>query len=99
MFEKTQKRLKELQELKSLPAALEIIGKASDDKVPVDKGELKNSRVNIIQGENFSIEYTAKHAIYVHEDLDAKHDNGEAKFLEKAWAEKKDEFFKTLLNG
>jgi hypothetical protein len=55
---------------------------------PVATGELRDSgrivREDDIANRN---EFTAPHAAIVHEDKDAQHDNGQAKFLETAFNE------------
>ena len=61
---------------------------ASNQLVPVDTGELKDSgiitdvkrRGDVIEA---TVEYTADHAAPVHEDLDARHPAGQAKFLQE----------------
>lgn len=54
---------------------------------PVDTGNLKASAYTnpVVTGEPaVSVGFTASYALAVHEDLQMPHDNGEAKFLEKA---------------
>ena len=61
---------------------------ASNRLVPVDTGELKDSgsvtkverRGDVIEA---TVEYTADHAAPVHENLDARHPAGQAKFLQE----------------
>lgn len=60
------------------------VGAESDANVPVDTGELKESRRIERRGLEASVGYTAPHALAVHEDLTASHDDGKAKFLEDA---------------
>jgi hypothetical protein len=54
--------------------------------VPVDTGELKASGWMRFAGAGttftFTIGYSADHAIFVHEDLQAYHAQGQAKFVE-----------------
>ncbi len=53
--------------------------------VPVDTGDLKESAfISKPSGGLFCMGYGAPHAPYVHEDTSASHEQGEAKFLEKA---------------
>lgn len=57
----------------------------SQEQVPVNTGELRDSGYVKINKTSDSISaeigYTAPHAIYVHEDRQAQHDNGKAGFL------------------
>lgn len=63
-----------------------IIVKADAVKMtPVDTSNLRNSAYIDVDGsERVLVGYTAAYAPYVHEDLEATHEVGEAKFLEKA---------------
>lgn len=68
-------------------AALVVKG-ASQRIVPIDLGVLRNSAFIKRQGGGFetvmTVGYAAEYAIYVHEDLDAAHNEGtKAKFLEQ----------------
>ena len=73
--------------VRSLKIALDILDRAQT-KVPVDTGFLKSTgRVKQIK-DGFEVVYDADYAIYVHEDIDAKHPNGgQAKYLEEAYYE------------
>lgn len=73
--------------MRSMKIALKILD-VSRTKVPVDTGFLKSSgKINQIK-DGFEIVYNADYAIYVHEDIDAKHPNGgQAKYLEEAYYE------------
>ena len=73
--------------IRSLKIALAILDRAQT-KVPVDTGFLKSTgRVKQIK-DGFEVVYDADYAIYVHEDIDAKHPNGgQAKYLEEAYYE------------
>jgi len=90
MFELTFARLKHLQSPNRLKDAMEIVAKEADRLVPVDTGALKNSQ----EIHDDAIVYTAPYGVYVHEDLTARHPHGEAKFLEKAWRNKRSDFMK-----
>jgi outer membrane receptor protein involved in Fe transport len=61
----------------------------SNELVPVDSGELRDSGAVVEDGRGgASVVYTSGHALVVHEDLSARHPNGgQAKFLETAVAE------------
>ena len=89
-FERFEAELKERME-EGLRAAGNKIVELSDENVPVDTGELIGSSYVEVSGNELEVGYTAEHAIYVHEDLEANHPNGgQAKFLEKAVYENKD---------
>lgn len=52
---------------------------------PVDTGNLiRNTEVEKTIGGEVQVRYHADYAMYVHEDLEARHPKGHAKFLEKA---------------
>lgn len=62
-------------------------GLESDKRVPVDTGELKESKFEVEpywQGNQVigGLGYGADHALVVHEDLEAHHPVGQAKYLE-----------------
>lgn len=64
-----------------------VLQRESQKIVPIDTGALKNSAFTRATGAGFDTEvivgYTQEYAIYVHEDLNARHAPGkEAKFLE-----------------
>lgn len=60
---------------------------ASNQRVPVDSGELRDSGRVTVEGLEASVGYGAPHAVAVHENLEAHHDQGQAKFLEAALLE------------
>ena len=63
----------------------------AEERVPVDTGELRDSGhvIDATEGDTIAaeIEFDAPHALVVHEDLEAKHDDGQAKFLESVLKE------------
>jgi hypothetical protein len=71
---------------------LAVLGKASE-LAPVATGFLKASaheepaKLNGVEIEK-KLSFTAAYAIYVHENLNAHHDQGQAKFLETALRQK-----------
>lgn len=70
---------------RALLAGGDAILDASDQDVPVDKGDLLRSRYARVSSEGeLEIGYRDEVAAIVHEDLDASHGNGTAKYLEKA---------------
>ena len=65
-----------------------FLQRESQKIVPIDTSALKNSAVTIVQGEGLStvviVGYFQSYALYVHEDLNARHAEGKsAKYLEK----------------
>jgi uncharacterized protein YyaL (SSP411 family) len=73
-----------------LHKAAEAVLEAAQERVPVDTGELRSSgRVQVLDDGEAAVVFTADHAITVHEDLEAFHPEGEAKFLERALAAQK----------
>ena len=65
-----------------------LVQRESQKIVPIDTSNLKASAFTRAKGKGFdtivSVGYTAAYAIFVHENLDAKHKEGKtAKFLEK----------------
>lgn len=76
----------------AVDAAAVLVKERSQELVPVDTGELKESCEIVSTGQGFErvskVTYKAKHALHVHEDLTADHPNGgQAKFLEQAMRE------------
>src|SRR5262245_6344165 len=72
-------------------AAAETVLVTAKERVPVATGALRESgRVETVVEDNTiksTIVFDAPYAAKVHEDLDARHDNGQAKFLESALRE------------
>lgn len=53
-------------------------------RTPVDTSNLRNSADTAVEKNKVFVFYTANYAVHVHEDLEARHETGEAKFLQKA---------------
>jgi len=71
-----------------------IIQRESQKRVPVRYGFLKGSAYTRKTPEDpmvVEVGYTAAYAIYVHENLEAHHDVGQAKYLESAARDKQSE--------
>lgn len=72
----------------------------SNQKVPVDKGNLLGTSYVETTVENnevkTSIKYPEKYSIVQHERVDFVHQTGEAKYLEKAVHEKQDSYMNEL---
>ncbi len=64
-----------------------MLQRASQQLVPLDTGALKNSAFTRKVGSGFSTDvqvgYTQEYAVFVHENLEAHHPIGQAKFLEQ----------------
>lgn len=70
---------------RGLGDALGIVAESSDDKVPVQTGELKRSRYTDRDGLRGVVGYTDSKAAAAHENLSVNLRNGkQAKFLESA---------------
>ena len=75
-----------------------LLQRESQKIVPVDTGSLKNSSFTRSRGDDtvaveVQVGYTAGYALYVHENLDARHKAGkQAKFLEQPLRELHKEF-------
>ena len=79
-----------------LYAAGLIIESESIDRTPKDTGHLRNTAYTEAQGNKAQVGYSAEYAVKVHEDLNAKHKIGEAKFLENAAKAKEQEALAAL---
>jgi hypothetical protein len=101
MFERSLKRCNDLKKLRMMPYALELVKEEAVRRCPIDTGKLRKSARVKMRGNTGSISFgddlEIYYAIYVHERLDLHHPVGEAKFLEKAWNVKKNEFLQALL--
>lgn len=89
-----------------LSTALENLGLTAKElleeaksRVPVDTGELRDSGEVRVRGGRAQVVFTAEHAAVVHEDLQASHRAGEAKFLERPLLEEAKDFAKDLSRG
>jgi hypothetical protein len=79
-----------------LKAGLFIEGK-SKPLVPVLTGNLRGSGYTRKTGPlSVEVGYSAAYAIYVHENLEARHTNGEAKFLQRPLREHEDKIIKIV---
>jgi hypothetical protein len=71
---------------KSAPKGGEDLKERSQPLAPSKTGELRESAFVETSGSGFdavtTVGYSADYAADVHEDLEARHENGEAKFLE-----------------
>ena len=75
----------------ALMAEAEIFAEQARERVPVDEGDLRDS-IHVEgptrSGREISVEIvaggpSAPHGVIVHEDMEAQHATGEAKFLER----------------
>lgn len=69
--------------------------------VPVDTGHLKNSGYvrDLGEGKGVEIGFTASYAIYVHENMEAYHAVGQAKFLEQSLKDNHAQILKLAASG
>jgi len=85
-----------------LLAAGLLVQRGAQKKVPVLTGNLKGSAyTRKVSAHEPAVEvgFTAAYAIYVHENLEAHHDNGEAKFLERSLNENRREILALIARG
>lgn len=73
-----------------------LVQRESQKKVPIDTGNLKASAYTQNKGAGVEVGFTADYAIYVHENEEAYHARGEAKFLEKALIENKSKILEII---
>jgi len=87
-LQKTLADMAEEAPLRAAAGSLEEAGrilKAAQGYCPVDTGALRDSGRAGQDGDGGAlVEFTADHAVRVHEDLSAHHKSGQAKFLERA---------------
>lgn len=62
----------------------EEIKEKSDDRCPVDTGDLKESSYIEETEHGYEVGYSADHAIYAHEQPQSMRKNGESRFLYKS---------------
>ena len=88
---------------KSLVLVGILVKGRSQALTPVDTGNLKAGHYTSIGGgkNNPTVEIglTAPYAVYVHEDLNANHPTGQAKFLEQALEASTGEIITIIKNG
>lgn len=78
------KALGEAGIVRGVTKAAEFLLAKSQELVPVDTGELKESGHVEVQGKTAAVVYDAPHALWVHERLDQHHEPPtQAKFLEQ----------------
>lgn len=79
-----------------LEAGFKVLAVAQE-RAPVDTGNLKGSGFVRKEGKlGVSVGFSAAYAIYVHENLEAHHDTGQAKFLESALRDNRDAIIRIL---
>ena len=88
---------------KSLVQVGILVKGRSQALTPVDTGNLKAGHYTSIGGSKnnpiVEIGLTAPYALYVHEDLNANHPTGQAKFLEQALEASEREIITIIKNG
>lgn len=66
--------------------AAEDVLNRSNDLIPTDSGDLRDSGTVTAEGEDgVAISYDTPYAVVQHERTDLRHDDGQAKFLETAF--------------
>jgi hypothetical protein len=75
----------------------DMIAETSQDRVPVQTGELKRSQQTVAEGLQAVVGYTDSKAVGAHENLAVNLRNGkEAKFLEKAANERREDIVRAI---
>ncbi len=98
-------KLYEVRVERGLKKAGTFVQAHSQRIVPVDKGTLKGGAfTRNIGGTGFKTDvivgYVAEYAVYVHENLDARHKPGkQAKFLESVVRKERSEIFRIIAKG
>lgn len=96
------KAIREIQgrTMKGVIKAAMIVGRDAKIRTPIDKGILRGSQTvtwdNVEQEPTAAVAYGASYAPFVHENLEAHHEKGEAKFLERAVDAKSSEVLETI---
>lgn len=96
-FDNLINKFKKVTEPDNVIESIQIVEEDSRFRTPIDKGLLVNSTDISRKGDNYTLQYKSDYGIYVHEILHYRHMYGEAKFLERAWGAKKEEFMESLL--
>jgi len=79
-----------------LEAGLQV-QRVAQERTPVDTGNLKNSAFTRKEGEmSVLVGFNAAYAVFVHENLEAKHPTGQAKFLESALRDNRDAILRII---
>ena len=76
-----------------------MIEREAIERTPKDTGNLRNSFLTTRNENNVEIKNTANYSLVVHEDLQAKHPVGEAKFLENAIKAKEKEALEIIADS
>ena len=63
---------------------------------PEDTGELKRQTDVVRDGDDVLVRYNTDYSLYVHEDLEKRHNNGQSKFLETATNENAHKVFNNI---
>lgn len=85
-----------------LMAAGLLVQRGAQQRVPVLTGNLKGSAyTRKVAGRQPAVEvgFTAAYAIFVHENLETRHDNGEAKFLENSLNDNRKQILALIARG
>lgn len=95
-LDKEAKKIEGLTMAGLMEAGLKV-QRVAQERTPVDTGNLKNSAYTRKEGElSVVVGFGAAYAIFVHEDLEAHHETGQAKFLESALRDNRDEIRRIL---
>lgn len=85
---------------RAVRAGLRPIAETSNDRVPVQSGELKRSRRTVAEGNRGAVTYTDSKAVGAHENLTARLRGGkQPKFLEGALVERRDDVLREVADS
>lgn len=91
-----QKRVKNLERV--TPKSAQDVGNdllnRSARRAPKDTGDLRGSGKTELEGNNVTVSYGTEYALRQHEELDYRHTDGEAKYLENPYKENKEKYIK-----
>lgn len=98
-LDKEARKIEKLTMAGLMEAGLRVQAVAQQ-RTPVDTGNLKNSAYTRKQGElGVTVGFSAAYAIFVHEDVEARHTTGQAKFLESALRDNREAIRQILLRS
>lgn len=70
---------------RGLNIAGEHISGVSKEQTPIEEGDLRRSHQVSVEGMEAAVSVDTPYAVVVHEDMSARHPEGNAKFLENAF--------------
>ena len=85
---------------KELDDGGELILKESNNLAPKESGEMiRQTDVKKVSDTEYHVRYNTDYSLYVHEDMEKRHSNGQAKFLQEATNKKGKQVIKDIAKG